>query len=171
MEYKKDFLAYPDRGIYGTIAKIDTVGTEDGYANVYYYPLQSHPLKRGKLCVIRNIPNDCIHHPHNPWKEDGVQKDITFIYTGESGSIVEDIFKSNLQRKIDEYKDTIDSLKKQVAASKQEADEARSGVNTTIRSMKAMGKGTREPGEGLIPPQRPSYYNEFNDFQDLEEGY
>lgn len=167
-EYKKNFLAYPDRGIFGTIVKIDSIGSEDGYSDVYYYPLQNG-FTRGKLSVIKNVPNDCIHNPHNPFTDMGVQKDITYIYTDEQGSIVKGIFNNSLQKKVNELKEQVISWKKQATASRQEATDARSGFNKGLESVRAVVKSQRPNMEGLMPPVPPYGYRGSNYNDDFEE--
>jgi len=163
---KKELLVFLDRGITGTLLRMDTIGSEDGYANVYFYPLNKNVLSKSKQQVIKNIPLDCIHTVHSPYQDPGVEKKIIYIYTDEQGSIVKNIFNNTLQNKINEYKEQITSLKKQVAASRQEASDARSGVNKTLESMKQVSKANRTSFNDIVPPRRP--YGFGSDIPDLE---
>jgi len=160
LDFKNDMVAFLDRGIFGTLLKEDTIGTENGYVNIYYYPLQKHGWFKGKPRVIRNIPLDTIHKVNNPTNDDGAIKSLVYIYTDEPDSIVKRIFNSSLQRKIEEYKETIKSLQKQVTASKQESSDARAGVSKTIDTMKKIAKGTTPRLNDIIPPRRPYDYTQ-----------
>jgi len=170
MAKKDKMMHYLDKNIFGTVVKVDDIGSEQGYVNVYYIPLQTSWFRKGKTRVLRNIPKDCVYNSLSGSTEHGVEKDCLIIYTDEPNSVVKNIISNNQQRRIEEYKDNVDALKKQVASLKQEANDARSGVNKTLESMKNVSRAGRPDNNVIIPPRRPYEYNqEFN--TDLEGDY
>jgi hypothetical protein len=165
---KRELLVHLDRGIMGSLVRIDNLGTEDGYSNIYFVPLMNSVFSKMHIESIRNVPNDCIHSVHSTFQDKGVVRKIIYIYTDEQNSIIKNIFNNTMQRQIDEYKETIKSLRKQITASKQEATDARSGVNKTMESINALNKNRRNPFGELLPPRPPFGLRTRGDFGDLD---
>ena len=167
MSLKRELVIYSDIGLVGTFVRWVEKATEKGYKYLEYVPLNSFPPRKKLLQTA--IHNDHIHILHSSKNEHGVESRIVFIYTGESGSLIKSVLQDDNLKTIAELREKNRKLQMQIASTKQDAEDARSGVNKTIASMKAAQRGVASPGgfDSYPPPQyrgqQPSNY-EYDDF-------
>jgi len=166
----KELVVFLDVGLVCVLSRFIERATEKNYRYMEYYPLNSIPPK--KVIYPVAIHKDHIHHLMPTKDAKGVESRITYIYNGESGSLVKDIIGGESVEKIKELRDKITQLQVQVATSKQEAQTARSGVKKTIAEMKTISnQGNRPPnsfgrdgfGRSSLPDDSgDDEYGEFN---------
>ena len=166
----KELVIYIDIGIVGVLSRFIEKATEKNYLYLEFYPLNSFPPK--KVVYPVGIHKDHIHYLMPTKDSKGVEDRIILIYTGESGSLVKDILGADNIEKIKELRDEITQLKVQVATSKQESQDARSGVSKTIASMKSISRQGERPANSFgylergfdRSPLPDDNYEEFNDY-------
>ena len=169
---KKDQLViFEDFNIIGTFAKRESSKGEEGYSFIYYYPLAGGVLSALRLKKKKfpyAIPDSAIFDSNAPENYDGVEPRIMRIYMGTEDSqlkkIMSDIMSTNT-----ELRDRIKSLQKQVAASKQEASDARSGIGKTLRNMEELSRAKRSPNPLEAPIAPRGYRRDAEGFDDLED--
>lgn len=170
MSLKRELVIYADIGLVGTFSRWLEKATEKGYRYLEYVPLNSFPPKRRLFPTA--IHMDHIHILHATKSEEGVQDRIVFIYTGESGSLVKSVLESDNLKTIAELREKNRKLQMQVASTKQDAEDARSGVNKTLSSMKQMQRSQNPNpnpfGDAFNPTPRygrPGYeYEDFDNY-------
>lgn len=166
---KRELIFHSDIGLVGTFVMWHEKATEKGYKYLEYVPLNSFPPKK-KLYPIA-IHTDHIHILHSAKAEAGVEDRIIFIYTGESGSLVKNILDKDNLKTIAELREKIRKLQMQVASTKQDSEDARSGVNKQIANMRQVQRGTSQPSpfdsysRPFVPPPNQSYeYDDFDNY-------
>ena len=136
-----------------------------------YVPLNSFPPK--KILLEKAIHRDFVHILHPSSSIKGVEPRIIFIYTGEPTSLIGEVIKSENEKLIRELREKNRKLQMQVASSKQNEEDARSGVNKVLNSMKNVSRpqtaqtpGFDNYGGNYGGPQHPPNreYNNYNDF-------
>lgn len=165
---KRELVIYSDIGLVGTLVRFVEKATEKNYVYLEYVPINSFPPK--KVILEKAIHKDFIHVLHSSSGIKGVENRIVFIYTAEPGSLVGHIMKDESEKLIRELREKNRKLQMQVASSKQNEEDARSGVNKAIQSMKNVSKpssaqtpGFENYGGGYPPPQQaPSRRDEYS---------
>lgn len=148
-----------DSGIQGVFIE-EIESSELGYVYVRFVPFNSLPPK--KIKMQRHIKRDFIHRVHYPSSEPGVIKDVVYIYSGEEGSIMKGVLGASSERKIQELTEENERLLYQVAASKTESEEARSGVQKTIAQNKNVGRTPFESSGSSNYDSRNNYPQNYN---------
>lgn len=166
---KRDLVIYLDIGLVGTFVSWKEKSTEQDYVYLEYVPLNSFPPKK----IVHPVAIHKDHLSDIPGSKDfkGVQSNIKLIYTGEPGSAVKKLTEEQLQI-IEELREKLRKAKMQIASYKQESDDARSGVNKTISSMRQINKSdapvSRNPfdsfGGGYGRPPPPFSNEEYEDY-------
>lgn len=169
MSLKRQMVVYEDIGLYGTFVRWVRKTSEPNYVYLEYVPLNSFPPK--KKILEKAIHTDFIHTIHSQHSDiAGVEAQTIKIFTNEPGSIISKVLKSDSEKTIAELREKIKKLQMQVASSKQNEEDARSGVNKTIQSMKQVSRpspGFDNYGGGYpqgTPPSESRAYNGFEDF-------
>jgi hypothetical protein len=159
ISFKRELIIYADIGLVGTFVSWQERATEKGYRYLEYVPLNCFPPRK-KLHPVA-IHTDHIHIIHASKNEPGVIDRIIFIYTGESGSLIKNYLDNNNLKTISELREKIRKLQMQIASVKQDAEDARSGVNKTLASMKQMQRSSPIQSSYSDPflqqPQRYGY--------------
>jgi hypothetical protein len=170
--FKGELLVYLDIGLVGTFVGLRQSDTEKGYVYVEYVPLMHHPFKMPKKTLLsKPIPEDCIFFSISRRTDiPGVEGRIVFIRTGEEGSIVNDFIDPELIRQNEELAEENRRLKMNVASARQESEDARSGVNKTIASLKSLNRqGSSVYDEFNRPPVTPFGPSVRRDYRDVNE--
>lgn len=168
MSIKRELVIYSDLGLIGTFVSWQEKATEKNYVFLEYVPLG---FRLKKIILEKAIHRDHIHILHSSSSIKGVESRIIFIYTGEQGSLITDILKSDSEKLIFELREQNKKLQMQVASSKQNEEDARSGVNKTLQSMKSVSRPTSSPSYDGYPNQQRAGYPqgqpEFEGFDDF----
>lgn len=169
MSLKRELVVYSDIGLVGTFVRWVENTTEKGFRYLEYVPLNSFPPKKKTFPTA--IHKDHIHILHSTKNNAGVESRIIFIYTGESGSLIKEVLNNDSLKTIAELREKNRKLQMQVASSKQSEEDARSGVNKQIASMKQAQRGSGGPSGGgpfdsySPPAHRQQYeYDEFDNY-------
>jgi len=163
-------VVYEDIGLYGTFVRFIRKTSEPNYVYLEYVPLNSFPPK--KKILEKAIHTDFIHTIRSPHTDIvGVEAETIKIFTNEPGSIIANILKSDSKKLIADLREKNKKLQMQVASSKQNEEDARSGVNKVIQSMKQVSRtspsGFDNYGGGYpqgVPPSEGRQYSGFEDF-------
>ena len=165
---KRDLVIYLDIGLIGTFVSWREKATEQGYVFLEYVPLNSFPPK--KIVHPVAIHKDYIKNIPGSKEFKGVQDNIVLIYTGEPGSSVKGIH-DELLRTIEELREKVRKQQMQIASYKQESEDAKSGVNKAISSMRQATKSEQPSRNPFEPAYRPPFdsgyggggYDEFDE--------
>ena len=145
---KGDILAYLDIGLFGTFVDFIEDGVEEGYVKIKYVPFDTW---RKKVHIFeRSIKKEHIRHVITTKSAPGIEERIIYIYTGEEGSLMKTMFDDEKIQRIKSLQDEIKGLKKEIASSRQQATDARSGVSKTIEQLNTLNKRTNNDPFG--PP-------------------
>lgn len=153
MSLKRELVFYSDIGLCGTFVSWIEKATEKDFRYLEYVPLNSFPPKKRLHPVA--IHKDHIHILHSSKSDPGVENRIVFIFTAENGSLVKSILTADNEKTIAELREKNRKLQMQVATTRQESEDARSGVNKTLAAMKQMQKGTQQSNPFDVPYGRP----------------
>ena len=170
---KNELVVFEDFNIIGTLAKRVSSKSEEGFSEIYYYPLAGGLLSALRLKKTKfpyAIPDNAIFESNQPENYDGVIPNVIRIYMGGDSSSLKKVM-GDLMSTNNELRDRIKSLQKQVSASKQEASDARSGIGKTLRNMEELNRAKRRSPdlEAPVPPR--GYRSGIAEFEDLEEDY
>lgn len=155
---KSPLLAYSDKNIYGTFVKMSEDGAESGYVYVWFKPLGEFTTKM--------IPNP-IRKEHiyelsaSDTDKPGVESRVVFIFTGEEGSLVNNILNTAQNQTIKNLRETIKSLRMQLSTQKQISEEASSGAESYVNKMENLKSGGRRRAP-FGEEGRFGYDNEFD---------
>jgi hypothetical protein len=168
---KRELVIYGDIGLVGTFVGWQEKATEPGYRYLEYVPLNTFPPRKKIFPTAIHI--DHIHILHSTKNDAGIVDRMIFIYTGEAGSLIKGVLQSDNIETIKELRERVRKLKMQVASSKQSEEDARSGVNKAISSMKQMqrgGSGGAPPQQGFNDPFGPRYPSQSRgyDYEDFD---
>jgi len=171
--WKGELLQYLDIGLTGTFIGLKDVPTEKGFVYIEYRPLSRGWFHFPKVKLFPTpIQEDHIHFVITKRGEiEGVESRIVMVRTGEEGSIVSDILDSDLLKMNEDYKEQIRQLKMSVASSRQESEDARSGVTKTIDSMKALTKKTQNTFDSGFSPIGRGFPPRFGNNDDENFGF
>jgi len=163
LQLKSPLIYYADIGLVGTIVRTTEEGTEPGYVNIFYKPLNS--LKTVKLPFP--VKGDFIHYIKTKKRNvEGVQDEIMFIHTGEPDSLVNNILDTKNLKTIAELRDRIRSLELQMSSQKQTTQDAMSGAESMVARAKSISGGNnqnRSPfGSRFFGGGQEQEDNEFN---------
>jgi hypothetical protein len=135
MKLKSPLIYYADIGLVATLVRTTEEGTEPGYVNIEYKPLND--FKTHKLPFPVHI--DHITYLKTQKKHiTGVEDEIMFIHTGENGSLVEGVLNNKYQKTIQELREKIRSLQLQVSSAKQTTEDAMSGAEAYVARAKSI---------------------------------
>lgn len=148
MNLQQPLICYLDIGLIGTLVRMTSEGTETGYVNIEYKPLNS--LKTVKLPFpvfkdhIHSVKPDKRHIP-------GVQQEIMFIHTGESDSLVTNVLYNEYQKTIDELRAQNRSLQMEASSAKQTARQAASSAEEYVTRARNLTQATGKNRHPLSP--------------------
>jgi len=162
-------VIYLDIGLVGTFSRWVEKSTEKNYRYLEYIPLNCIPPK--KIILSKGIHTDHIHTLDATSNVKGVERVIKLIYTGEQGSIIANILKFDNEKLIVDLREKNKKLQMQIATSKQQAEDAMSGVGKTMASMKSVVKSTSPPSSFDGEFSRNRFSQENSERQPYDDGY
>lgn len=151
MNIKSPVFIYLDIGVVGTFVKKTEEGTEPGYVNIFYKPLNQ--LRTEKLPFP--VKEEYVHHVATKRRDvPGVEDDLVIIHTGEQGSIVEDVLDAKNLRIIEELRESKRALEMQVSSAKQTVEDAMSGAESTVARARSIAGSERRSSFSSRFPER-----------------
>lgn len=163
MNIKSPIFVYLDIGVVGTFVKKTEEGTEPGYVNIFYKPLNQ--LRTEKLPFP--VQEEFVHHLATKRRDiPGVEDDLVIVHTGEQGSLMEDVIDAKNLRIIEELRQEKRQLQMQNSSSKQIVEDAMSGAESTVARAKRIAGSERRnnPFSPRFPDNDRDDYNDEFDF-------
>lgn len=146
LQLKSPFIFYADIGLAGSLVRTTEEGTEPGYVNVFYKPINSprtvklpFPVKSDFITYMKTKKRNV----------EGVQDEIMFIHTGEPDSLVDNFLDTKYLKTIAELRDRIRSLELQMSSQKQTTQDAMAGAESMVARAKAIS-GSNQNRSGIF---------------------
>jgi len=163
LQLKSPFIFYADIGLAGSLVRTTEEGTEPGFVNLFYKPINSprtvklpFPVKSDYITYLKTKKRNV----------EGVQDEIMFIHTGEPDSLVESVLDTKAMKTIAELRDRIRSLELQMSSQKQTTQDAMSGAESMVARAKAISGGNNNRpgifGSRIFGNQDGNENNEFD---------
>jgi len=156
-----------DFGLVGTFVKYVDHKSESGYKYYVYCPFNSFPAR--EVTSQKPVHKDNIYEMVPFVNLKGISPRIIVIYRGGPESLFGNKFSSDESQLMKELKEKVKSLEMKNASLSQELENARSGVNKAISSMKSVNKPQQSSSSSIFDRIGGSQYRSGSVFDNEDD--